>query len=220
MKNIILTISAATLLFTSGQAVSRFVAPPLDEFNFDELIVTRIIWFEGWNGNVPAYNFWSGFSASNGSIPGSFISGMNPLVAAVPGVNMFGTEGVDFDYYTPTLSGDPVVQMDWGIAGSPRAQVAGWAYDLGGPVDFSSAVIDITAIGPTGVTGVGLVMEDANGGWASAYWEAGTAEFPNDTPTLLSFNVADISAVPVPAAVWLFGSGLIGLVGLARHKSV
>lgn len=28
----------------------------------------------------------------------------------------------------------------------------------------------------------------------------------------------DISAVPVPAAVWLFGSGLIGLSGLAKRK--
>ena len=28
----------------------------------------------------------------------------------------------------------------------------------------------------------------------------------------------DVSAVPVPAAVWLFGSGLVGLVGLARRK--
>ena len=28
----------------------------------------------------------------------------------------------------------------------------------------------------------------------------------------------DVSAVPVPAAVWLFGSGLIGLVGFARRK--
>jgi len=27
-----------------------------------------------------------------------------------------------------------------------------------------------------------------------------------------------VSAVPVPAAVWLFGSGLIGLVGVARKK--
>ncbi len=27
------------------------------------------------------------------------------------------------------------------------------------------------------------------------------------------------SAVPVPAAVWLFGSGLVGLVGLARRKT-
>lgn len=28
----------------------------------------------------------------------------------------------------------------------------------------------------------------------------------------------DISAVPVPAAVWLFGSGLLGLIGIARRK--
>lgn len=28
-----------------------------------------------------------------------------------------------------------------------------------------------------------------------------------------------ISAVPVPAAVWLFGSGLLGLVGIARRKA-
>ena len=28
----------------------------------------------------------------------------------------------------------------------------------------------------------------------------------------------DVSAVPVPAAVWLFGSGLIGLIGVARRK--
>lgn len=30
----------------------------------------------------------------------------------------------------------------------------------------------------------------------------------------------DVSAVPVPAAVWLFGSGLIGLIGVARRKKV
>ena len=28
----------------------------------------------------------------------------------------------------------------------------------------------------------------------------------------------DVSAVPVPAAVWLFGSGLIGLLGVASWK--
>lgn len=28
----------------------------------------------------------------------------------------------------------------------------------------------------------------------------------------------DVSAIPVPAAVWLFGTGLIGLTGLARRK--
>lgn len=28
----------------------------------------------------------------------------------------------------------------------------------------------------------------------------------------------DVSVIPVPAAVWLFGSGLIGLIGVARRK--
>lgn len=32
-------------------------------------------------------------------------------------------------------------------------------------------------------------------------------------------SVASVSAVPVPAAVWLFGSGLLGLVGVARRKA-
>lgn len=33
-----------------------------------------------------------------------------------------------------------------------------------------------------------------------------------------NLNVAAVSAVPVPAAVWLFGSGLLGLVGVARRR--
>jgi hypothetical protein len=29
----------------------------------------------------------------------------------------------------------------------------------------------------------------------------------------------DVSAVPVPAAVWLFGSGILSLIGLASRKT-
>ncbi len=43
-----------------------------------------------------------------------------------------------------------------------------------------------------------------------------TTSFTVDT---LNINVTGVSAVPVPAAVWLFGSGLIGLFGFARKKS-
>lgn len=34
-----------------------------------------------------------------------------------------------------------------------------------------------------------------------------------------SFLVREVSAVPIPAAVWLFGSGLLGLVAVARRKA-
>jgi len=32
-------------------------------------------------------------------------------------------------------------------------------------------------------------------------------------------NLKYVSAIPVPAAVWLFGSGLLGLIGVARRNS-
>ncbi len=39
-----------------------------------------------------------------------------------------------------------------------------------------------------------------------------------DTDGTLTYGVPAVSAVPIPAAVWLFGSGLLGLVGVARRK--
>ena len=42
-----------------------------------------------------------------------------------------------------------------------------------------------------------------------------------DTSTMDNRTMAvwTVSAVPLPASVWLFGSGLIGLIGVARRKS-
>ena len=46
---------------------------------------------------------------------------------------------------------------------------------------------------------------DSNAGFS------GNLEFTADTDS--------VSAVPIPAAVWLFGSGLMGLIGLTRKKA-
>ena len=40
----------------------------------------------------------------------------------------------------------------------------------------------------------------------------------DNSGTLVTVDVQIVPPVPVPAAVWLFGSGLIGLVGVARRK--
>lgn len=45
------------------------------------------------------------------------------------------------------------------------------------------------------------------------------ADFLNNGGNIAALsNVRAFSVVPVPAAVWLFGSGLLGLVGLARRR--
>lgn len=38
-------------------------------------------------------------------------------------------------------------------------------------------------------------------------------------PTGSSWIASNVGVVPIPAAVWLFGSGLLGLIGLARRKA-
>jgi len=63
----------------------------------------------------------------------------------------------------------------------------------------SNFTIDLTEIAPNGLAGfVGTTSLN------TAY-----------TVDTLQINV---SAVPVPAAVWLFGSGIIGLLGIARRR--
>jgi len=42
----------------------------------------------------------------------------------------------------------------------------------------------------------------------------------NQTHTEISFVPGQVSAVPVPAAVWLMGSALLGLVGVSRRKQL
>jgi len=55
--------------------------------------------------------------------------------------------------------------------------------------------------------GVTLLLKSGCGGAASCVSDA---YFDNASMT--------VAAVPVPAAVWLFGSGLLGLIGVARRK--
>jgi len=42
----------------------------------------------------------------------------------------------------------------------------------------------------------------------------------NATAWFDNVAIGDVSAVPIPAAVWLFGSGLLGLIGIARRKKI
>ena len=55
-------------------------------------------------------------------------------------------------------------------------------------------------------------------GWAICQSDCLLGVTPLDNEGLETFARVESSVIPVPAAVWLFGSGLLGLVGVARRK--
>lgn len=107
-----------------------------------------------------------------------------------------------WDFATSTGTIDNIGGTVNGIAVNAFSPVTG---------DFTVASIQFQAIGPGGSNSALTLAEYALNPWASG------GSLIN--PTFTGGNV-NISAVPVPAAVWLFGSGLIALASLTRRKSI
>ena len=109
------------------------------------------------------------------------------------------TTGTPISWTGNTIQGD--FTYDFTLTGT---QVA-WGTYFTWSVNDDIPVLNIMDCGAQGVgdscTGVATPM--VNG------------PFPGQAP---AFNGVVASAVPVPAAAWLMGSGLLGLVGVARRR--
>ena len=78
-----------------------------------------------------------------------------------------------------------------------------------------SVNLNIPVISDWDVTATGNVVGDtAVVGVNNATITAGSPSFPGFHPAF----TGSLTKVPVPAAAWLFGSGLLGLVGVARRR--
>ena len=103
---------------------------------------------------------------------------------------------------------------------------------LGGTINFSNEIPpagsgNYTA---TNANSQSLALSGGNdfmvGIWDGSNWimDSGSTTLPANSAQL-SFDVGgdvlavDVAVVPVPAAVWLFGSGLVGLASIARRRS-
>ncbi len=146
----------------------------------------------------------------------------------LPGVTDVGNDGAT---YTNFYQG-----VDYGYNITVKGEVASLWYDTLG----NTAYFD-TAGNPTGCAGAPTYCLTNTGPFSNLqsydYWSG--VEYAPNTGNAWYFSTShggqgngnkynvlygwavrsgDVSAVPVPAAVWLFGSGLIGLLGVARRK--
>ncbi len=87
-------------------------------------------------------------------------------------------------------------------------------FSIGGwQLDVSTLTIVDQSAGTLNLLGLG-VLKGHDFDATDVSWS-----FSSSSTTSYSMTVSSVSPVPVPAAAWLFGSGLLGLVGVARRKT-
>jgi hypothetical protein len=123
---------------------------------------------------------------------------------------------------------DPVVQGEqpWNLQIYNATTAPACAPGTGAYTPFTtgtSSNMDCNT-GATNTTLTGSALVGGGGTWTGTIVSAGNVGnrgFFDGTPYTEIFNITvtgTAAVVPVPAAVWLFGSGLLGLLGLARRK--
>jgi len=94
-------------------------------------------------------------------------------------------------------------------------------------LDFNAGVITQAIIGGLvgganteyfGVNDFRLTLIDGGNTFSFFGYTVDTGTFGQGPGWNTTSGTSSLSAVPIPAAVWLFGSGLLGLVGMARRK--
>ena len=75
---------------------------------------------------------------------------------------------------------------------------------------------------PDGIAEITCNVDCGNGDTYSLSYTATTGDEPNGFGNLTYelYLTGTVSSVPIPAAAWLFCSGLLGLIGMARCKKV
>lgn len=148
--------------------------------------------------------------------------------------NFFKNTGMHFTSGTP-ITGDTttgLVFSGWRVtwAGIPSINMGGGTQDCGTTSDGTCVTPGTSPvdIGGTYNNGTGIATFTWDGTYGNAYTLSYRATVPQADPSgfggvpygleLRGVVNEAVSAVPIPAAVWLFGSGLLGLVGVARRK--
>jgi hypothetical protein len=144
---------------------------------------------------------------------------------------VFMPTNADVNFFNVTLASGSVLAMfddsDTGYT-NPLAIPLPSKILIGGPNgsgDYTATNIANQNLTLTNNSWFILATNNNNSGWTgdaynncSANAGACTVTFSDGTVLAVDTQVAG-PAVPIPSALWLFGSGLLGVVGIARRKA-
>ncbi len=163
-----------------------------------------------------SYSLTANFSTVGGVT--SFASGSLGVTGTVAG---FGSTNI----LTATLADTTEAVGAFGFAGSNAyglfeftfnvtgGELFALGYDMGGVIVNTSSLCN-------GLLGSGSYTGGVcNSLYSSGTWDNTTGQKFMTKDFSASMNTSADTYVPVPAAVWLFGSGLLGLLGFARRRA-
>jgi len=139
------------------------------------------------------------------------------------------------NFLTISFNGGGVLIEPEDLFGNPVASITGFD-NIPYSFIFDTSIVDVSSVSvggisnnvPVTIDGFGSILDtsiDTTNSWTEISDISAIGSISQIDITLLEssitsfqFEYENVAAVPVPAAVWLFGSGLIGLVGVARRK--
>ncbi len=178
---------------------------------------------EGGQYDNPFYSSGSPSSASNdnSTAPGSALAIFSSplLTATLPKVSTAGT--VALQDFLNGLNND--ISAGGLTALKTGTETATGTESLGAPNKYGFfGGSDLSSVGGTAITLFGFTGNGVNGGTLQSYI-LGSASLGADGTLQINPNGGGggggtTAPVPLPAAVWLFGSGLMGLAGVSRRR--
>ena len=210
IKNVI-KLSVLPLVFSATQASAATISYYLDESN----------------ALLDGVNYAQVTISDSTTVMGDIDFSVEVLSSAfaVSGSN-FGMQNFSFNYDTSlTVGVSNIIDVDptsWGITQNANAGggFGKFEFQLSGGGGSRTELLSFSITGVTGDTIGSYAMGSGLKPAAIEFFAAhiGGFDTTNGVTSAQFAGSTPVPAVPVPAAVWLFGSGLIGLAGVARRK--
>ena len=212
MKHLLLIGTATAAMFSmNAHAISWTLSPDANAIAFGETVVTGVNEINFLENDIqPAGIYGAGFTMTSESIQVDFDADLYTWDSYNANT---GTGTGYWDAFIVTISSQDYY-WNLGLTDPVTADASTFVW---GGTTYGDGNLESYSTAPYTYDSVMAASDTPTTWYVSVVLDTETRpDTDTQYPSWGSFHVA---AVPVPAAVWLFGSGLLGLVGIARRRA-